>query len=196
MTATVLHLPTARSLAAFDVARLTDSPTYARGVEYLRAGRVVLTDRGAHAVAATVTGTTSYVVRLAMGRHGVEHGCTCPIGADGGFCKHLVAVALAASSVDLDDDEDADDAIRRPADLVVYRGAIEHDRDEWEERADEVIDAVEDLLRRGRRADVVGFCERAVDLLEANAAEIRDDVAVRHLAARLTDLRERATRSA
>ncbi len=169
MNATVLHLPTALSLASIDVALFTDSRTYARGVQYLWRGRVRLADRSGAAVTATVDGTTSYVVRLAIGRHGVEHHCTCPIGSDGGFCKHLVAVALAAGSVDLDDGE------------------------AWEHDAHEVLDAVEELLASRRRSDVLHFCELAGDFIEANAGEIRDEAAVRRLTSRVTDLRRRAS---
>jgi uncharacterized Zn finger protein len=103
MTATVLHLPTARSISHLDVATLADSRTYARGVEYLRRGRVDIAELLDHAVTATVAGSTPYLVRLAVGRRGVEHRCSCPVGEDGVFCKHLVAVALAVASLTVDD---------------------------------------------------------------------------------------------
>ncbi|MET0580202.1 MAG: hypothetical protein ABW122_16205, partial [Ilumatobacteraceae bacterium] len=76
MTATVLHLPTARSISNLDVATMADSRTYARGVEYLRRGRVDVVELLDHAVTATVAGSTPYVVRLAVGRRGVEHRCS------------------------------------------------------------------------------------------------------------------------
>jgi uncharacterized Zn finger protein len=169
MTATVLHLPTALSLASIDVARLTDSRTYARGVQYLWWGRVHFGDRSGAAVTATVDGTTPYAVRLAIGRHGVEHDCTCPAGNEGAFCKHLVAVALGAGSVDLDDGE------------------------AWEHRAHDVLDSVEELLASRRRSDVLHFCELAGELIDANAGDIRDEAAVRRLTNRVTDLRRRAS---
>ncbi|MET0457868.1 MAG: SWIM zinc finger family protein, partial [Ilumatobacteraceae bacterium] len=117
MTATVLHLPTARSISNLDVATMADSRTYARGVEYLRRGRVDVVELLDHAVTATVAGATPYVVRLAVGRRGVEHRCSCPVGDEGAFCKHLVAVALAVASLTVDDaaTDDADPADVRAA---------------------------------------------------------------------------------
>ena len=103
MTATVLHLPTARSISHLDVATLADSRTYARGVEYLRRGRVDVVELLDHSVTATVAGSTPYLVRLAVGRRGVEHHCSCPLGVEGTFCKHLVAVALAVAGLTADD---------------------------------------------------------------------------------------------
>ena len=169
MTSTVLHLPTALSLASIDVARLTDSRTYARGVQCLWSGRVRLADRSGAEIAATVDGPTPYLVRLAIGRHGVEHSCTCPVGSDGAFCKHLVALAMSAGSVDLDDGE------------------------AWEHDAHEVLDTVEDLLASRRRSEVMHFCELADELIAASAGEIRDEAALRRLTSRVTDLRHRAS---
>jgi hypothetical protein len=74
-------------------------------------------------------------------------------------------------------------------DLTAYRDAIE-----WEVRADAVIDALEQLLTTRRGVEVTDFCERAIRLLRDNAAEIRDDDAVRRLAARLDAVHERARR--
>lgn len=179
MTATVLLLPAARSLAGIDVARLTDSRTYVRGVEYVRADRVSITSLQRHAVTATVTGTSQYQVRLAVERRGVDHHCPCPIGANGGFCKHLVALTVAATSVITGDG--------RP------NGATGDDGD-WEGRADDVIDSVEAILAGGDTAEVVAFCERAIALVEHIAPDVGDGAALRRLAERLADLHVRARR--
>ena len=178
--ADVLHLPTRRALATLDVAELTDARTYARGASYLRGGRVVIEMRQARFVEAAVRGTERYQVRLAFDRRGLEHSCTCPAAADGAFCKHLVAVALTLATTAADGDADADDGSDGGSG--------------WEERAAEVIDAVEDLLATGRPADVVAFCERAGACLEDGAAEIADDEALGRLAERLVRLRRQARR--
>lgn len=179
MTATVLFLPAARSLAGIDVARLTDSRTYVRGVEYVRAGRVRISSQQRDAVTAIVTGTSPYQVRLAVGRHGLDHHCPCPVGADGAFCKHLVALTVAATSVVAGDGR--------------LDGPTGGD-DDWEGRADDVIDSVEAILAGGNPAEVVAFCERAIALVEHSAPDVGDSAALRRLAERLADLHVRARR--
>jgi hypothetical protein len=81
-------------------------------------------------------------------------------------------------------------------DLVAYRAVIAAGADRWEVRAGEVIDALEQLLVSRHGREVAEFCERAVRLLEDNAAAIHDDDAVRRLAARLGAVHERARRVA
>ena len=44
---------------------------------------------------ATVQGTYRYRVSLAVDEEELEYDCTCPVGTDGLFCKHAVAVALS-----------------------------------------------------------------------------------------------------
>ena len=80
----------------------TRAPTPA-GSSTCVAARVDVAELLDHAVTATVAGSTPYLVRLAVGRRGVEHRCSCPVGDDGAFCKHLVAVALAVASLTVDD---------------------------------------------------------------------------------------------
>jgi hypothetical protein len=129
MNANVIPLTTARSLTSarprptIDVARLTDSRSYARGVEYLRAGRVRIVRRTSSSVVAAVTGTRSYEVRLANRPRGLDFSCTCPVGTEGAFCKHLVAVALLA------DDAPPVDRPREPTagELRDWLATVPHD---------------------------------------------------------------------
>ena len=68
----------------------------ARGLHYLRQGRVeglTLTEDGA---GATVRGSRPYRVAIAVERDELTWVCSCPMGDDGELCKHVVAVALAA----------------------------------------------------------------------------------------------------
>lgn len=44
---------------------------------------------------ATVRGTRDYRVTLWVEDGDLASSCTCPVGGDGLFCKHCVAVALA-----------------------------------------------------------------------------------------------------
>ena len=73
--------------------------TFTRGCQYFASGRVVEARREPDAVIATVTGSgrENYTVRLQLsGKDGriIKADCTCPHAH--GYCKHEVAVALAA----------------------------------------------------------------------------------------------------
>ena len=74
---------------------LADSGSLARGRDYFREGRVVrFMVLGDGAVEGVVEGEHFYRVRL-MAR---SWDCDCPMGVSGVFCKHCVAVALAAEA--------------------------------------------------------------------------------------------------
>ncbi len=74
---------------------LASPRSYGRGVIYLEEGRVGPLRASTGGVAATVTGAEAYVVELSAERGRLRHACSCPVGLDGAFCKHCVAVALA-----------------------------------------------------------------------------------------------------
>ncbi|MFF5860010.1 SWIM zinc finger domain-containing protein [Streptomyces sp. NPDC012751] len=69
--------------------------SFARGEDY--AGAVSGLDIGGGTIRAAVPGRETYRVELAVTRQaGVTGSCDCPYGAEGHFCKHCVAVGLAA----------------------------------------------------------------------------------------------------
>ncbi len=75
--------------------RMAGARSYARGEEYFASERVrSLAERGA-TLAAKVLGTREYRVKLWVKHGEFDYSCTCPVGADGEFCKHCVAVGLA-----------------------------------------------------------------------------------------------------
>lgn len=78
------------------VRALTDVKSFERGKAYFHDGVVSrLTERG-DVLSATVRGTYRYHVEFAVGDDGeLDYACTCPVGDDGAFCKHAVAVALS-----------------------------------------------------------------------------------------------------
>ena len=45
-------------------------------------------------------GSATYKVQLWMNDGELEFACSCPVGPDGMFCKHAVAVALIAADPD------------------------------------------------------------------------------------------------
>ena len=79
------------------VRSLAGPRSFERGEDYARSGTVTKLRVTATSAEATVRGSAPYKVRL-----GVEDGepafsCTCPVGAEGTFCKHAVALVLVAT---------------------------------------------------------------------------------------------------
>src|SRR5581483_2821409 len=78
------------------VRELADARTFARGEVYFHDGVVGLLDADEQEVRASVKGTRRYRVHLGVGTDGeLEYECDCPVGDEGEFCKHAVAVALS-----------------------------------------------------------------------------------------------------
>lgn len=87
---------------------LADEGSFARGEDYAARGLINIVASTDNQVRALARGTSTYDVRL----HRTEWSCTCPVGFDGLFCKHLVATALVASGdVRPEPEPDAPDAI-------------------------------------------------------------------------------------
>jgi len=75
---------------------LADPKSFERGRAYYHDGAVSrLTERDGE-LSATVRGTYRYHVAFSVGNDGtLDHACNCPVGDEGAFCKHAVAVALS-----------------------------------------------------------------------------------------------------
>jgi hypothetical protein len=105
------------SLNADDLSTITDARTFNRGREYARLGLVgaILEHNGT--IEAAVHGTRHYQTKLWREKDVLHSSCTCPLGEDGIFCKHCVALGLSwlgegpdestgedeSSSIDLDE---------------------------------------------------------------------------------------------
>ncbi len=77
------------------IERLARSAVLERGRAYAAEGRVKgLANEGSQLVAA-VRGTALYAVSIWVKGDGLGYVCSCPAGAEGDFCKHCVAVAVA-----------------------------------------------------------------------------------------------------
>lgn len=76
------------------VHRLADPGTLERGANYAAEGRVRGLVHDGEVAAAEVIGRSRYRVRLWVEGDELAHVCTCPVGEDGQFCKHCVAVGL------------------------------------------------------------------------------------------------------
>ena len=89
-----------RLLTLKQIRQLAGDTSFARGEAYCAEGRVRSLVAHGDTLTATVTGTENYTVRLAAEDGALTHRCSCPVGADGAFCKHGVAVALAWLAAD------------------------------------------------------------------------------------------------
>ncbi|MCW5977039.1 MAG: SWIM zinc finger family protein [Bryobacteraceae bacterium] len=77
------------------IRRLAGGETYRRGYDYYRHGHVESLDDEDGGVRARVRGNRLYKVALSDDDGVLDYDCNCPQGADGAFCKHCVAAALA-----------------------------------------------------------------------------------------------------
>jgi uncharacterized Zn finger protein len=93
---------TAAGSDRFDVAVLRDlagGKVFARGVDYHEDGHVEIVRFDEARVLASVEGSEDYRCELVGAGAAFTGVCSCPAFDDWGFCKHLVATALAANSL-------------------------------------------------------------------------------------------------
>lgn len=77
------------------IQHLSGERAFQRGRDYCDGSHIRSLVVHGDTLTATVCGTDDYTVRLAAKDGALQHRCSCPVGAEGGFCKHAVAVALA-----------------------------------------------------------------------------------------------------
>ena len=68
--------------------------SFERGEDYFINGQVEAVTEDKRTITAKVRGTYPYRVKLWIENQNLGYSCTCPMGADGDFCKHCVAVGL------------------------------------------------------------------------------------------------------
>src|SRR5215213_1999228 len=79
-----------------ELKRLATSRSFARGEAYFKDGRVQSLVAHEGTCTAIVRGQDDYSVTLSSSEREINYSCDCPIGLEGEFCKHLVAVGLAS----------------------------------------------------------------------------------------------------
>jgi tetratricopeptide (TPR) repeat protein len=87
--------------ARFDIEtlrKLAGDRSFARGKDYFRDGCVQILSLGSKRVVAEVSGTEDYRTVLTGRGEDIDGECSCPAFEDQGFCKHMVATALAANA--------------------------------------------------------------------------------------------------
>jgi uncharacterized Zn finger protein len=77
------------------IEKLARGSAFSRGKAYAAEGRVKALGRNAGQLVGAVHGTSLYAVSLWVKGEGLGYVCSCPAGAEGDFCKHCVAVAIA-----------------------------------------------------------------------------------------------------
>ena len=88
-----MTLDSALTLAA--LRKLASEKTFQRGLTYFHEGSVGLIESHGNAIQAHVRGTHRYRVSLSTDERGdLIYACTCPVGSDGSFCKHAVALGV------------------------------------------------------------------------------------------------------
>lgn len=209
-----------------DLWQLAGQGSYERGEQYVNA---VMDLRDVpNGVRATVHGSWPYLVQLSWADGELLGDCSCPVGSEGAFCKHCVAVGLVL--IDEAEREDADES-GEPAledDLRGYLESLDHealvdllcehvatddilhlkltlraatDREnpdiaalrrqiyrslrtrgrlsyegglEYADRAEYIVEALDDLIEAGHAAEVVRLAQQVTDLL-TEAIEQADD---------------------
>ncbi len=156
--------------------RLAGQRSFERGREYFASGQVRSLAEYQRTITARVLGSREYRVKLYVEEDALEYSCTCPVGCDGLFCKHCVAVGLAWLEQTSSGGTGSGDAIPALTMEDVRAYLIEQDR----ETLAEIImqQALEDerlrrqLLVRAAKGKPRGF------VLESYRAAIREAIEV------------------
>ena len=74
---------------------LAGARSFERGMDYAESGAVVSINSKENEISGKVEGQHTYRVRLFADKKGeIDWECSCPVGMDGDFCKHCVALGL------------------------------------------------------------------------------------------------------
>lgn len=112
----------------FDIDQLKElagAKTFARGREYFGDGCVEILSRDAKRVVAEVAGSEDYRTVLTGRGKDIDGTCSCPAFGDWGFCKHMVATALAVNAAGDGPEIEAEDVLSRIRQYLKARSADE-----------------------------------------------------------------------
>lgn len=139
----------------------------------------------ADGVRAVVHGRADYAVFLGPASPGLIGECDCPVGTDGAFCKHCVAVGLVllgqpgdlgAHLRSLAGPTPQVTALRRQVEASLsVRGSVDQAGSvEYAAIADDVLDTVEELIDSGHAAEGRALARRAVERITESLLLIED----------------------
>ncbi len=83
-------------LSEFTIRRLAGAQNYRRGLEYFHEARVKSVTEKNGGITASVQGSERYRIQIKIDKNSLEleYSCSCPVGMEGHFCRHLVAAGL------------------------------------------------------------------------------------------------------
>jgi uncharacterized Zn finger protein len=177
----------------FDLRTLRDlagEKVFARGETYHRDGQVAILSLEPQRVLAQVAGTDDYRTEITGRGKRIAGECSCPAFEDRGFCKHLVATALAANAAGENGTAEGADALARIRNHLKEKGV------------DPLVEMIVDLAERDpalfRKLDLAAAAVDADDkVLEAGlrraidgATRTRGFVDYREAAGWADDVRE------
>jgi uncharacterized Zn finger protein len=102
---------------------MADRRSFERGLLYAANGRVGKRTVTKARVKAQVRGSSSYQVELSLDDGQPVFDCSCPVGLEGRFCKHVVALALVVTDAIADPDQQAEAVI----DIRTYLDGLARD---------------------------------------------------------------------
>ena len=159
--------------------------SFARGRKIVDAVSSVRTT--ADGVRAVVHGSADYDVFLGPASPGLIGECSCPVGADGRFCKHCVAVGLVLLGERTPEDlrehlrslatpTPQIAALQRQVDASLsVRSSVDHAGSvEYATIADDILDTVEQLITSGHAAEARPLARRAVERITESLLLIDD----------------------
>ena len=112
-----------KAFARGPVEVMADRRSFERGLLYAANGRVGKRSMTESSVKAKVRGSSSYQVKLWLDDGEAAFDCSCPVGVDGRFCKHAVAVALVVTDAIAEPGQGAEAVI----DIRAYLAGLDHD---------------------------------------------------------------------
>ncbi len=118
--------PKSKDAPRFDVdtvREIAGEKVFARGEAYFRGGSVQLLAIEPKRVLGTVSGTEDYRVALTGRGKKIDGECSCPAFEDSGFCKHMVAAALAANEEGSGAEAEGAGTLTRIRDYLKAKGA-------------------------------------------------------------------------
>ncbi len=112
-----------KAFARRPVEVIADRRSFERGLLYAANGRVGKRTATESSVKAKVRGSSSYQVKLWLDDGQLAFDCSCPVGVEGSFCKHAVAVALVVTDAVADPGQRAEAVI----DVRAYLAGLDHE---------------------------------------------------------------------
>jgi hypothetical protein len=148
----------ARERARFDIETLRElagDRSFTRGKDYFRDGCVQILSLGSKRVVAEVSGAEDYRTVLTGRGEDIDGECSCPAFKEQGFCKHMVATALAVNAAGEGAEAEAGAALSRIREHLKAKPP--------EQLVDMIVDLAEEHPELFRKLDLASIKEDADD---------------------------------